>query len=51
MNNTTLNQQLQETYQSYLNSIYSQTWENNVSAPLLMNVFKDYEKWKRKFYS
>ncbi|WP_221393165.1 hypothetical protein [Dyadobacter sp. NIV53] len=48
MNIPTLNQQLQETYQIYLNSIYSQFWENNVSAPLLMDVFDDYEKMENK---
>ncbi|WP_159477844.1 hypothetical protein [Dyadobacter sp. 3J3] len=46
----TLNQQLQEIYQTYLNGIYSQpeSWDDGVSAPLLMNVFSDYEKMERK---
>lgn len=48
MNVQVLNKQLQETYQTYLNSIYSQPWEDNVSAPLLMNVFSDYEKMDKK---
>ncbi len=43
-----VNQQLQEKYQTYLTSIYSQPWEDNVSAPLLMNVFPDYEKMEKK---
>ncbi|MCF0060561.1 hypothetical protein MUK70_15060 [Dyadobacter chenwenxiniae] len=38
----TLNIQLLELYQTYTQSIYSQTWDDNVSAPLLMHVFDEY---------
>ncbi|WP_031529854.1 hypothetical protein [Dyadobacter crusticola] len=37
-----LNAQLLGIYQKYTDSIYAETWENNVSAPLLMHVFDEY---------
>ncbi|MCE6987593.1 hypothetical protein [Dyadobacter sp. CY323] len=38
----TLNIQLLELYKNYMQSIYSQTWKDNVSAPLLVHVFDEY---------
>lgn len=40
---TLLNKQLHNLYQPYLDLIYSQSWPAGVSAPLLMNVFEEYE--------
>jgi hypothetical protein len=37
-----LNTQLLKLYQKYTDSIYAETWESNVSAPLLMHVFDEY---------
>jgi hypothetical protein len=34
-----LNAQLLGIYQKYTDSIYADTWEDNVSAPLLMHHF------------
>ncbi|TLV02541.1 hypothetical protein [Dyadobacter luticola] len=44
----TLNTQLLELYQKYTASIYAQTWEDNVSAPLLMHVFDEYCEMENK---
>jgi len=46
----TLNIQLLELYQTYTQSIYSQTWEDNVSALLLMHVFKEYSMMDNKIF-
>ncbi len=37
-----INQQLQQIYEKYTNSLYQKDWDNNVSAPLLMHVFDEY---------
>ncbi|RCR71392.1 uracil-DNA glycosylase family protein [Larkinella punicea] len=48
MNISNLNQQLQGVYQTYLDTIYSQTWPENVSSPLLMDVFQEYGEMEKK---
>lgn len=43
-----LNAQLAQIYQTYIQSIYSKEWEDNVSAPLLMHVYDEYVTMDRK---
>src|SRR6187401_3045172 len=48
MNPTSTNHQLQAAYQIYLDVIYSQSWDDNVSSPLLMHVFPEYAEMGKK---
>lgn len=48
MNGSNLNQQLRVAYASFLETTYRQHWPNEVSAPLLMQVFDEYERMSKK---
>ena len=48
MNVASLNRQLQTVYEPYLAHVYSQEWPADVSAPLLMHVFEQYEQMRTK---
>lgn len=48
MSTTAINQQLQVKYDAYVDDLYGQTWDEEVSAPLLMHVFDEYLNMDKK---
>lgn len=48
MATTAINQQLRGKYNEYVDELYTQSWPENVSSPLLMHVFDEYQNMDKK---
>ena len=48
MEEKTINERLKNVYHQYLNHLYGQQWDEQVSSPLLMHTFDDYHKMTTK---